>query len=263
MTLYPPCLRIPRILALSGVLALSAFSTACDTTPTPSPAAGDADAGSAVDANQSGTDAALRSDASAPSSPGDIVGTWERRNDVGELMERFVFDSDGGFAFDELSGDPDDDHVEGTYTANATHVVASATDAVSGDLLHFEFSYFANATNLAIGAFYPVGQHDGVIGAWEATLLVQEVNQDGDVLASLGGEQELTLAADGSGTLVSEPAEGPGETQPGSWEQLADDTYVFRYSVGNNGTVGMHFELIDGAAIGSPNWKRADAADGE
>jgi hypothetical protein len=178
----------------------------------------------------------------------ELVGSW---SDCEDASARFTFGEDGSFAFDEESpGDPDGDHISGTYSADAT-IVAADVRSEADVRYDYQFSYHVTGDRLVFGARHPDGEHDGVIGTWR-----RRVQADGDDGSAMGGDTVLVLAADGTGTLTNHPIDGTAtETLEGTWGEDDDDQMGYELSIElDGGTVNLHFDLIDDAVLGTPSY---------
>jgi hypothetical protein len=185
-----------------------------------------------------------------------LVGEW---SDCEDAEDTFVFASDGSFAFDETcTGEGcSEDHITGSYSAGDTSVSVAGTDQ-DGVAVTMDFSYYANDTHMALGAAYPQGSHEGIVGTWQANLRVEG---DGDIF---GSTTTMELRADGTGSMTQVPHDG-SETlaYDGTWGPDEDENNVGGYELtmpqDENFTISVSFQLIDDAVIGTPRYCRVAA----
>jgi hypothetical protein len=88
-----------------------------------------------------------------------LLGTWQRTNDAGDVVERMQFDELGGFVATSAD-DPehpagelwDMREVRGTYTVD-NDILHLSGRTVGGALVELDFSYYADDASFVRGAF--------------------------------------------------------------------------------------------------------------
>jgi hypothetical protein len=171
-----------------------------------------------------------------------LVGIW---TDCDDGSYSFSFGQNGEFGFN----DPNDE-VIGTYAADDTLITANGTDNIDGTRGSYDFTYYISQDEeqLVLGAAFPVGEHDGMVGTWVGTSRLT-LPDTGEVM---GGERTLELRDDGTGTLTMHDPAGD-EVFEGTWGPDAEhgDT-AFSYQPQPSVTYNVHFSLIDDAVLGGP-----------
>jgi len=185
-----------------------------------------------------------------------LVGQWV---ECGGGDTTWTFGEDGSFRSDESCtgegcGEGGNDTVTGTFTTDDTTVHIEGTEA-DGSPATIEFSFYANDTQMVVGAAYPVGEHDGVVGTWESHLRAEDSE---DVI---GSRSTMVLRDDNTGTMTQVPFNG-NETfnSDGTWGLDEDEENPGGYELEmpqDNYTLSISFQLIDDAVIGWPQYCRS------
>lgn len=117
--------------------------------------------------------------------------------------------------------------------------------------------------HFVFAAGHPLGATNGVVGSWRSLMRWRTFDQSGGVIDEAGGEQELTLAADGTGEMLVTPTDGSTALEfVGTWDAYngtwAD--YMFTGSVASSNIVAhLAFGVVDGIALsGDYRYERAD-----
>jgi len=177
-----------------------------------------------------------------------LVGRWELHDDqTGELESIYDFAADGDFAYREYGEGAESNR--GTYETDGGLLLLEGTDD-EGSHLTGEVTYFADSERLILGALLPDGEVDGPVGRWSGSVRVES---GGEV--ELDAESTYELASDGSATITSR-GDGDSQTREATWVEEAGEIVVSFESSGI--MVNIHMVLIEGSALGSPVYQRAE-----
>lgn len=183
------------------------------------------------------------------SDPSDaLVGRWDLHDDeTGELEAIYAFDANGSYRYREY-GEGAESHA-GTYETDGDLLVFDATDE-GGSHLIGRVSYFADDEHLILGALLPDGEVDGPVGRWSGSLYVES---DGAVSFDVATTYQL---AEGGGATITTRNGEESETIDATWVAEAGEIVVSfeREEI----TFNIHMVLVEGAALGSPVFRRAD-----
>jgi hypothetical protein len=178
------------------------------------------------------------------SDPDQLVASWVEVPGTLDPDEQdlLVFTADGTFTTTESDGDV----TTGTYEADETALTITGTE--DGETHTFRMLYALEADELMLGALFPDGDVDGVVGTWRG-----EAAYDGAEATA-----EITLDPDGTGRYVVNRADGEIDDHTGTWAPL-DEEFVFTYEEvfeETEITINVHFQQIPGVAIGGPLFRR-------
>jgi len=179
-----------------------------------------------------------------------LVGSWLRTRDTGEMRDRWVFNDDGTFTFDENKPDEPqaEDHVTGTYTAADGIVTATATNTLVPGQVRVVFSYHAGSTQFASAALLPRGAHTGIVGVWAGIARSETLGDTSE--GPEGNEGEYDFRADGSFRATLTPIDGSAPTvAEGTWTADAGDRFTLTSTNTSGATVHHVFQLLEGAAL--------------
>jgi len=179
-----------------------------------------------------------------------LVGSWLRTRDTGEMRDRWVFDNDGTFTFDENKPDEPqaEDHVTGTYTAADGIVTATATNTLVPGQVRVTFSYHAGPTQFASAALLPRGAHTGVVGVWKGIARSETLGDTSE--GPEGNEGEYDFHADGTYRATLTPVDGSAPTvAEGTWTADGGDKLTVTSTNASGTTVQHTFQMLDGAAL--------------
>ncbi|HTE51741.1 MAG TPA: hypothetical protein VK698_12895 [Kofleriaceae bacterium] len=187
-----------------------------------------------------------------------VVGIWERTDEDGAPRDRYVFNEEGTFTFDELSGEEGDDHVTGTYSADDGEMTMIGADPDSpGVTSRAEITFHASADVLGIGSFLPDGDHDGPVGIWSSRLRGETLDREGESTGRFGSDGRLELGEDGSAELGTTAFDGTiDESLVGTWTELDDGRIQIALEL-EDITVSTTFDFLDGAALSDVTFDRA------
>ncbi len=179
--------------------------------------------------------------------PEALVGVW---TDCDDGASSFTFGTDGSYAFDEVRGG-DEDHVTGTYTADATTLFIVGQDQ-DGNNVEMEATYYINNTHFVAGASHPQGSHDGVAGTWKGLLRITNGTD------TMGVETTMELRADNTGRITEVAFDGSEPYQrDGTWGPSEDPDNIGGYELelqdSEDVTLSYGFQLIDDAVLGTPS----------
>jgi hypothetical protein len=216
------------------------------------PACADDD-GSAPGADGGGGEgdaAPVQADAASAALDPALVGTWTRRDEeTGEVEDRYLFDAEGGFHFDEFTGTDSEDHIAGTWNTGGGVLTMIAPDDQDPSIeYHVEISYHAGADRFAWGALLPDGAHDGVLGTWNGSTRIEARTQGHDPELS-GSALRLTVREGGGAEVRLTPVGEDARTYDATWSEAEEGGIEIEFTVGQV-TIHSTFELIDGAALG-------------
>jgi hypothetical protein len=177
-----------------------------------------------------------------------LVGRWELHDDeTGELESIYDFEADGTYAFREYGEGAESNR--GTYETDGGLLILDGTDQ-EGVHLVGEVTFFADDERFMLGALLPDGSVDGPVGRWSGSV---HVESEGEV--SIDAESTYRLEAGGDATVESRSG-SQTDTHDGSWAEEAGEIVVSFEVTGI--TVNVHMLLIEGSALGSPVYRRAD-----
>tara|TARA_R110002073_G_scaffold335810_2_gene529049 strand:+ start:62604 stop:63251 length:648 start_codon:yes stop_codon:yes gene_type:complete len=183
-----------------------------------------------------------------------LIGEWI---DCVDADSTFTFGVDNSYAYDETcSGEGcEEDHLSGTFEAQAQRLTTHAASP-EGDIIVQAFSYYANANNLVLGAGYPQGSHDGVVGTWTSQ---RSTKKNGLELGAT--EQTIVLKADQTGTVTEYLGSSKTFEASGTWGPDLDPENAGGFELevtpdGESFTISLSFQLIDEAVLGSPRFCR-------
>lgn len=174
------------------------------------------------------------------SSATDIIGYWK---------DPILFDAptigflpDGTFGSYDYRG-----HASfGTYVANQ-HVVTIWRTLPDGTEVMTKRTYYANDDLLTLEAYYPVGDHDGVVGEWRS----QSSNTENEL------ERAVILHSDGSADRWEmQNGEVTVDLHDGTWKRNENYDDGPAYSVDfSRGDVGDYttYLFIDGDVLARPS----------
>lgn len=181
-------------------------------------------------------------DSSGSSDP-DLVGTWRQLESSFnptpvDMRTVITLGDDGTYAIDEHGT-----HEMADYTANGERITLTATE--NGKTITFIENYFATSDRLMLGALFPIGSIDGVVGSWRGS-----TTYDSD---------EITLTVDlhADNTVHRERMGGKADdnsVRDGTWKFEGDE--VITTFVEGATTIDLHAQLLDGRALGGPLYER-------
>jgi hypothetical protein len=173
-----------------------------------------------------------------------LIGEWSNI-ESGVTESKYTFAEDGTFSQDEL-GDDNLLHpvYAGTFSTDGDRLT---TEGQLGDLgvFRWETTYYADDHQFGRVALLPVGEVDGMVGTWHASLRLENLTEAGDSPET--SDQTLTIAADGAVHLIV-VEQGRSAEYDGVY--VVDDRGRFELSLA--GETGSYFSFltpIDGAAF--------------
>ncbi len=177
-----------------------------------------------------------------------LVGRWDLHDDdTGELEAAYAFDADGSYHYREY-GEGAESHA-GTYETDGGLLILDGSDQ-EGARLHGEVTFFADDQRFILGALLPDGEVDGPVGRWSGSVLVEN---EGETVIDAATSYQLEK---GGAATIEARNRGQSETREGTWEAEEGEIVVSFESSGI--TVNVHMLLVEGAAMGSPVFERAD-----
>jgi hypothetical protein len=179
-----------------------------------------------------------------------LVGRWELHDDeTGELESNYAFDEEGGYAFREYGEGAEDNR--GTYEADDGLLTMEGTDGDGNQVLG-RVSYFADDERLILGALLPDGDVDGPVGRWSGSV---HVESNGEV--AIDAESSYELSTGGGATITARNGSSSQTIDDATWVDEAGEIVV-SFEADGGITVNIHMVLVEGEAMGSPVYQRAD-----
>jgi len=185
-------------------------------------------------------------DGAGASDPADLVGTWR------ELPSSFDSDTpvdmrtlitladDGTYAIDERDGGTDE---MASYTANGDTLTLTGTE--NGKTTTFIQNYLVTGDRFMLGALFPQGSIDGVVGTWRGSVTFN----DDKITLTLDLHADNTVHSDIHGGKATD-----NRVQDGTWKFEGDD--VVASFVDGNTTTNVHMQQLEGRALGGPLYER-------
>jgi hypothetical protein len=181
--------------------------------------------------------------------PKALVGTWRQipaqfESDT-PLDQRAVLT-----VTDDTFSITDNGNIENTtYTADAKLLTLSGTDG-NGQAFTETMSYVVTSDRLLVGAAFPVGSVNGVVGSWHAD---GTVNGD-DITLDIDLKLDNTVHYARAGATAADD-----ETYDGTWQVAVDDVEMsLPVPDGHGGTVtvDVYLKQLPGRALGNPLYER-------
>ncbi len=186
------------------------------------------------------------SPSSGGSDPADLVGTWREipssfdGDTPIDQRSRITLGDDGSYRVEEPSHNSDE---SGTFVANSDTITLTGTE--DGKTSKFVDNYVVTGDRFLLGALFPQGTVDGVVGTWKGN-----VTLDTDTITlTLDLHADNTAHYDRKG---SKPADN--DVRDGTWKFEGDD--VVTSFVNGGTTVNIHMQQLDGRALGGPLYER-------
>jgi hypothetical protein len=175
------------------------------------------------------------------SDPEDLVGTWHQvagPNDTADELETLAIAANGTYTRSDASGLLD----TGTYDADSERVTIHAT--ANGEEHEIDQGYLIDGDQLGVGALFPDGDVDGVVGAWHG-----ELTQDAESIVV-----DVELSADGSAEYHAVSTAQGQVDFTGTWAVTGTDVGI---SVAvDGGTITLNAKAMPGKAITDKLYQR-------